>query len=158
MKITKFAESKEFKNPGSCVVNEYPLHWKELNIALAKITGREPAKGFEMNLECKEACYIISGKGTIITGDGNKQSFVKGDIVYIEAGEKYYWEADCEMLIPCTPAWTIRQHKYIDADQKDFNESTEKIITDANSGNGLSRAYTDFNEMWDDLNKKNFEE
>lgn len=114
MKIVKFTDTKEFKNPGLCVVWEYPLHWKELNMCLAKITGREPAKGFEMNIECKEACYILGGRGTITTSNGKTQSFEKGDIVYIEVGEKYYWEADCEMLIPCTPAWTIGQHRYVE--------------------------------------------
>ena len=36
--------------------------------------------------------------------------------------------------------------------QKQFNESTEKVIADARLGKGLGATYPDFDSMWSDLN------
>ena len=36
--------------------------------------------------------------------------------------------------------------------QKNYNEKTEKVIADAGAGVGLSRAHSNFDEMWSDLN------
>jgi len=36
--------------------------------------------------------------------------------------------------------------------QKRFNESTEKVIANARSGKDVSRAYSDFDAMWSDVN------
>jgi hypothetical protein len=37
-----------------------------------------------------------------------------GDLVLIEPGEKYFWEGNMDLFIPCSPAWYPEQHKLID--------------------------------------------
>jgi len=32
---------------------------------------------------------------------------------FIIKGEKYFWEGEMEMFMPCTPAWYPEQHKEI---------------------------------------------
>jgi len=40
-------------------------------------------------------------------------NFLGGDIVLIDKGEVYYWDAHCTIAMPCTPAWYPEQHKYV---------------------------------------------
>lgn len=66
-----------------------------------------------MNEECKELIYVIDGNGTL-----NKEKetieFKKGDAILIDKGEKYYWNAQCTIIMPCTPAWYPEQYKLIE--------------------------------------------
>ena len=40
-------------------------------------------------------------------------SFKKGDAILIDKKEKYYWDAYCTVVMPCTPAWYPEQHKIL---------------------------------------------
>ena len=66
-----------------------------------------------MNEECKELIYVVEGNGTL-----NKKKetihFQKGDVILIDKGEAYFWEANCNIVMPCTPAWYPEQHKLIE--------------------------------------------
>ena len=42
------------------------------------------------------------------------QSFKKGDAILIDKKEKYYWDAHCTIIMPCTPAWYPEQHKLVE--------------------------------------------
>lgn len=68
--------------------------------------------GYCVNEKCKELIYCIEGKGTL-----NKRNetidFQKGDVILIDKGEIYYWDADCELVMPCTPAWYPEQSKML---------------------------------------------
>ena len=113
MKLVKLNEAKKFVNPKSCEVLEYELNDPDINCATAKITGRYPNTGYCMNEKCKELIYVINGTGTL-----NKEneiiSFEKDDVILINKGEKYYWNGNCEIVMPCTPAWYPEQHKIIE--------------------------------------------
>jgi quercetin dioxygenase-like cupin family protein len=37
-----------------------------------------------------------------------------GDVVLIEAGDKYYWEGHMQLFISCRPAWNKDQHQLVD--------------------------------------------
>mgnify|MGYP003293451694 FL=1 len=41
-------------------------------------------------------------------------AYKKGDIVLIDKGEAYYWDAYCTIAMPCAPAWYPEQHKLIE--------------------------------------------
>ena len=76
------------------------------------LSGRFPDEGYCVNEECKELIYVIEGNGTLNKKD-EKIEFSKGDIVLIDKGELYYWDAHCTIAMPCTPAWYPEQHKYV---------------------------------------------
>lgn len=112
MKIVKESQAQKFQNSEKCMVLEYPLEDKDINMATATIKGRYPDTGYCVNEECKELIYVIEGKGTL-----NKREevveFEKGDVILIDKGEVYYWDAHCTIAMPCTPAWYPEQHKLI---------------------------------------------
>ena len=113
MKLIHFLETKEFKNSNSCVANEYSFNDSDINVAIVKISGRYPDNGRTMNEKCKEIGYVINGSGKIIV-DGSEFILKKGDTVLIEPGEKFFWEGNLTMVMPCTPAWSPEQHKLVD--------------------------------------------
>ena len=100
MKLLKFEESQEFKNGDKCTVIEYPSDDKDINFSTAVLTGRYPDEGYCVNEECKELIYCMEGKGTL-------------NVILIDKGEIYYWDAHCTIAMPCTPAWYPEQHKLI---------------------------------------------
>lgn len=116
MKIVKFENAERFANNDKCKGYEYPLGDKDINISSAEITGRYPDKGYCANMECKEIIYVIEGTGTLFKKD-ERIDFAKGDVILIEKGEEYYWDAHCTILMPCTPAWYPEQHKMIEGEE-----------------------------------------
>ena len=112
MKLVKFEESQEFRNGEKCTVVEYPLDDKDINFSTGVISGRYPDEGYCVNEECKELIYVMEGNGTLNKKD-EKIEFSRGDIVLIDKGEVYYWDAHCTIAMPCTPAWYPEQHKYV---------------------------------------------
>ena len=110
MKIIKLEQAEESNNSEKCKVLEYSFKDKDIDYATAIITGRYPDAGYCMNEECKELIYVIEGNGTL-----NKEheiiEFKKGDAILIDKKEKYYWDAHCTIIMPCTPAWYPEQHK-----------------------------------------------
>ncbi|MCL2228883.1 MAG: cupin domain-containing protein [Firmicutes bacterium] len=111
MKISNLSETTN-KGDVICTVTEYPTHWEEMNMAAVKLCVRHPASGFRTNTKVKEACLVTKGGGKITKSDGQTFSFQKGDIVYIEVGDKYFWDAKCELVIACTPRWTPEQSEF----------------------------------------------
>ena len=57
--------------------------------------------------------YVISGSGKIIT-ESKTITFKQGDAILIEKGEKYRWNANCKVVMACSPAWTPEQHKIVE--------------------------------------------
>jgi mannose-6-phosphate isomerase-like protein (cupin superfamily) len=112
MKEAKLERAKEFKNSDSCIALEYPLGDEDINAAVIKLNGRYPETGRAVNTNCKEMGYIVEGTGKLGVEDKTVE-LKKGDVVLIEAGEKYYWEGNLIMFMPCTPAWTPEQHKLV---------------------------------------------
>lgn len=113
MKIVKKSQAEVFKAGDECTVFEYPMEYKDINGAVAKINGRYPSKGITVNEISRELGYVINGQGKI-TIDNKEIQLNKGDLICIDPGEKFYWEGNMELFIPCTPAWTPEQHKFIE--------------------------------------------
>lgn len=112
MKIIHKNQTKILKIGEVCTAVEYPLGDKDINGAVIELDGRYPDKGRVVNLKCKELAYVISGSGRIVLND-KEMNFNEGDLILIQAGEKYFWEGRVAMLMSCTPAWYPEQHKEI---------------------------------------------
>lgn len=94
---------------------DYPSTDKDINFAVIKIEGRSPKIGYQVNTECKELLYIMEGNGTISLKERKEKiSFKQGDVIVLEKNECYAFDGDFEAAVPCTPAWTSEQHKYIE--------------------------------------------
>lgn len=113
MEIITKKQRKKFKNSDSCIVFEYPIADNNINGTIIELSGRYPDKGWAVNEICKEMGYIISGSGKIIIG-GDEYLLEEGDLVLINPGEKFYWQGNMEIFMPCVPAWTPQQHKIIE--------------------------------------------
>lgn len=112
MKLIKFKETIKYDKNNQCTVYEYPLNDTDINCAIGEIRGRYPEEGYCLNEKCKELIFIIEGSGTINKSDETIY-FEKNDIVFIDKGEMYYWDANCTVIMPCTPAWYPEQYKII---------------------------------------------
>ena len=113
MKLINKEETSKYKNSNNCIATEYPMNDKDINIAIIDITGRYPTKGRVVNNKCKEIVYVIKGKGKVFV-DNKEISLEKGDMILIEPKEKYYWDGNFTLFVPCTPAWYPEQHEEVD--------------------------------------------
>ncbi|EHL32109.1 cupin domain-containing protein, partial [Legionella drancourtii] len=66
-----------------------------------------------MNKKCKELVYVQNGTGKVVVNNIEYLLNV-GDVVLIEAGEKFYWEGNLTLSISCNPAFNIEQHQIVD--------------------------------------------
>lgn len=94
-------------------VFEYPIMDNALHGALTELKGRYPEKGRVVNEECYEIGYIISGSGKLVI-EGTEIEFREGDQLLIKPGQRYYWEANATVFMPCAPAWSAEQHKEVE--------------------------------------------
>lgn len=93
-----------------CTVWEYKMQNREINLAIAEIRGRYPETGFALNEKCTEIGYVLRGSGRLVTEE-KTATLNEGDAVCIPSGEKYYWEGNLTVLLPCSPAWVPEQHR-----------------------------------------------
>lgn len=113
MKVVKKQDTKTFKNSDFCTAIEYPLNEEDINAVVIKLNGRYPDEGRSANVECKELVYVLKGNGTLVC-EGEEVHLTKGDVVFIDKGEKFYWEGEMDLFMPCTPAWYPDQHKFVE--------------------------------------------
>jgi mannose-6-phosphate isomerase-like protein (cupin superfamily) len=113
MKIIHKNQTEKFKNGDNCTAIEYPMEDKDINGAIVELTGRYPTKGRVVNLDCKELAYIIKGLGKVVVED-KEINFEEGDLVLIEAGEKYFWDGNLTVFISCVPAWNPEQYRGVE--------------------------------------------
>lgn len=113
MKIVHKNQTNEFKNSDACIATEYALMDQDINVAYVEIKGRYPDKGRVTNEVCKEMAYITEGKGRIVVEDEEIELNAQ-DLILLEPGERYYWEGNLKMVVPCTPAWYPEQHKEVE--------------------------------------------
>lgn len=98
------------QNSDICKTIEYSFQNKNIDLGIATITGRFPAKGYAKNLVSAELVYIIEGEGTINFQD-KSINYQKGDAILIEPNEKYFYETTYTVAtLTCTPAWNPNQH------------------------------------------------
>lgn len=110
MKIVRKQEAIQHQNNEVCKAFEFPTNDKDISVALIELTGRYPAAGAVLNEKCKELAYVIKGSGNLVV-ENQDVSLNEGDLVLIEAGEKFFWDGNMTLLMPCAPAWYPQQHK-----------------------------------------------
>lgn len=113
MKIIRKNQAKVFKNSEACTAIEYPMGDKDINGAVIELNGRYPEKNRVVNLKCKELAYIIKGSGRVVI-EGKEIKLNEGSLVLIEPGEKFFWEGNMTMFMPCAPAWYPEQYKEVE--------------------------------------------
>lgn len=113
MKISYKNQAIKRKNSEVCVVTEYPMIDRDLDFAIVNVSGRYPDYKFAMNKKCKEIVYIQDGEGKVVVNN-IEYLLHAGDVVLIEAGEKFYWEGNLTLGISCNPAFEIAQHQIVD--------------------------------------------
>lgn len=116
MKIVKKENAKSFIYADTSSVLEYSidLNEKNLDFCINTINGRYPQKGYASNLQCEELCYVLDGNGSIYKKDEDSINFNKGDIIFINKNDVYYWNGNFKIAIVCTPAWRKEQCKIYD--------------------------------------------
>lgn len=122
MYVVTHADAVQHSSSTSCTVYEYIIPEKDINGALVHIRGRYPETGWVMNRICKEMVYVISGTGKVVV-EGKEIALSKKMVILILPGEKYYWEGDMELFMPCTPAWTPDQYVQISSTQPTKRDS-----------------------------------
>ncbi len=113
MKIVKEENAEKFNYADTSSVLEYgiALNEKNMDFCTNKISGRYPMEGYCSNLEVEELCYILEGEGTIYKKDSEPIDFKKGDIIFINKKDIYYWNGNFKLAIVCSPAWSKEQCK-----------------------------------------------
>ena len=107
-------EKAEFYSGDGYSGMDYPSTDKDINFAVIKINSRSPKIGFQVNTNCKELLYIINGNGIMYMKDSDEKiNFNQGDVILINKNECYAFDGNFEAAVPCTPAWTSEQHKYM---------------------------------------------
>lgn len=122
MEHVKKQEATQNTSSSNCIVYEFPMKTGKMNICVAEIAGRYPEQGYAINHQCSEMGYVLNGSGKLVT-EGQEAVLSAGDAVYISPGEKYYWEGNITLVLPCAPAWTPAQHEFL-KDSKELQDST----------------------------------
>lgn len=112
MKICLKHQTIERKNSDVCVVTEHHINDEQIDFAIVKVSGRYPDLACAINRKYKEVVYIQSGIGQV-TVNGIEHKLSEGDVVLIEAGEKFFWEGNMSLHIACHPAFTVEQHELV---------------------------------------------
>jgi mannose-6-phosphate isomerase-like protein (cupin superfamily) len=112
MKIISKEQTVIRMNSDLCRVTEYEMGDPDLDFASVTISGRYPDAGRVTNTQCKEIVYIHVGNGNVEV-EGKNYPLKAGDLVLIDAGEKFYWDGNMTLFISCNPAFTIEQHQLV---------------------------------------------
>lgn len=113
MQISFKHQAVETKNSEFCIVTKPLIEDETMDFVTVKITGRYPHEKQAINQKCKEIIYVHEGSGKLVV-DGKEHFFNAGDVILLEAGEKFYWEGNMSLFISCRPAWSKEQHIIID--------------------------------------------
>lgn len=113
MKIIKEENAEKFNYADTSSVLEYgiALNEKNMDFCTNKINGRYHIEGYCSNLEVEELCYVLEGKGTIYKRESESIDFKRGDIIFINKKDIYYWNGIFKLAIVCSPAWSKEQCK-----------------------------------------------
>lgn len=93
MKVCLKADRKIKQPSSNCTVTEYPLLGeKNIDFAIATLSGRYPENGFVINTLSKELAYVSEGVGKLVI-EGKTIELKSGDVLLIEAGENIIGKA-----------------------------------------------------------------
>jgi mannose-6-phosphate isomerase-like protein (cupin superfamily) len=112
MKVMTKSQAKELKLDSSCSAIEYEMGDKDINVAIIFINGRSPTSGRVVNSICKEMAYVMKGSGKILIED-KEIVLNQGDMIIIDPGERYFWNGNMTLFVPCAPAWEVTQSKLV---------------------------------------------
>ena len=113
MKVIRKINSVAGSHSKFCKTREYSFGDIDMDLGVASIKGRYPEEGYCVNKKCKELVFVLEGTG-VICFENEKVSFVKGDAILIDKGEKYYWDvSSCKVSMTCTPAWSPEQYQIV---------------------------------------------
>ena len=112
MEFASFKEAETFKG-NTNITYEYKIADKDINFCISEINGRLPETRRCVNRVCKEMAHVLEGKG-IIEVEGKKYNLKRDDVILISPGERYYFEGNLKLALPCTPAWSPEQHEIVD--------------------------------------------
>jgi mannose-6-phosphate isomerase-like protein (cupin superfamily) len=110
MKVIKKYQTLSFSNSPTCSGFNFAFGDKDLDLAVVTVNGRYPEEGHLINEVCKEIAFVLSGNGKVGV-DNETFELSPGDAVMIQPGERFFWEGELEMLMPCNPAFYPEQHK-----------------------------------------------
>lgn len=113
MKISYKNQAQEKANNSSCTVTEHNLDHELHDAAVATITGRYPTNRRVVNTQCNELAFVFEGEGKVVIND-KEHLLSAGDVVLIEAGDKYFWDGNMKIFTSCRPKWHIEQHQMVD--------------------------------------------
>ena len=97
----------------ACSVTEYKFDDDKMDFSIAIISGRYPEQNRVMNEISNELAYVTEGEGKIVINH-QEQPLSAGDVIIIEAGEKYYWEGNMKLFVTCNPTWKPEQRKIVE--------------------------------------------
>jgi mannose-6-phosphate isomerase-like protein (cupin superfamily) len=109
--IIKKKDRIRHENSPECIAFEYPIGDKDINMAFVEIRGRYPDEGYVINESVKELVFVVEGEGKLTIGE-KEYGLAEGDAVLILPGEKYFFDGNLKILVPCSPAWFPEQHKF----------------------------------------------
>ncbi len=113
MKISAKHQAIERKNSDACSVIVHHIDDETIDCAIVSIAGRYPSAQYAVNKQCKEIVYVSEGAGKVVV-NGKEHLIGAGDVVLIEAGEKFYWEGNMRFFVSCRPAWSKEQHELVE--------------------------------------------
>lgn len=113
MKIIKRENATTKSNSSTCTITEYSFGNKDSDLSVATINGRCPENGYGLNEKCNELALLIEGQVTLTLKGTNPELINPGDSVLLNAGEPYFWNGNCKMIISCSPAWNADQYKIV---------------------------------------------
>ena len=114
MQVWKKGDGFQFRNSDDCFGESFDVNGAPLNLAVITIKGRYPAKGHSYNEEAHEMAYVIEGSGKITTSEGQEELLYTGSVVYLKNKEKFAWEGQMTLVMPCSPSFDPEKHKEIE--------------------------------------------
>jgi mannose-6-phosphate isomerase-like protein (cupin superfamily) len=99
----------------SCIVWEYDFKRKNIDLAVAKISGRYPEGNKKVvNMACNMIYYVVSGNGTIHHETGD--FWIKSEDSFFFEKNTWYWVEGNNLVVAMfsCPAWFIEQYKEIE--------------------------------------------
>ncbi len=104
-------EGVEFRNSDLCYGREYNPGNGKIDIAKISRRGRFPQKGWGYLEESYEMAVVVSGEGYITSKKDGRVKLDKGDVICVEPKERFRWEGDMDLIVPCGPAFDPSKHK-----------------------------------------------
>lgn len=114
MKHWQDGDGEDFKNSEICYGKEYDPGSGAIDVAKISIRGRFPAQGFGYLEESYEMAVVVNGGGFIENKAGERYHLKVGDVVCVEPMERFYWDGDMDLIVPCGPAFDPDKHKLED--------------------------------------------